>query len=55
MDLVEFLTITTLMHFDATMRREGITEALTNDKHFEQKVFRCYFESPDFRPRSDFV
>jgi uncharacterized protein len=26
-----------------TMRREGITEALTNDKHFEQEGFRALF------------
>ena len=28
-----------------TMRREGITEALTNDKHFEQEGFRALFRS----------
>jgi predicted nucleic acid-binding protein len=27
----------------ATMRREGITEALTNDRHFEQEGFRALF------------
>jgi predicted nucleic acid-binding protein len=26
-----------------TMRREGITDALTNDKHFEQEGFRALF------------
>jgi predicted nucleic acid-binding protein len=26
-----------------TMRREGITEVLTNDKHFEQEGFRALF------------
>ena len=26
-----------------TMRREGITEALTNDRHFEQEGFRALF------------
>jgi predicted nucleic acid-binding protein len=26
-----------------TMRREGITEALTTDKHFEQEGFRALF------------
>jgi predicted nucleic acid-binding protein len=26
-----------------TMRREGIMEALTNDKHFEQEGFRALF------------
>ena len=26
-----------------TMRREGIAEALTNDKHFEQEGFRALF------------
>jgi predicted nucleic acid-binding protein len=26
-----------------TMRREGITEALTSDKHFEQEGFRALF------------
>ena len=25
------------------MRREGITEALTNDRHFEQEGFRALF------------
>jgi uncharacterized protein len=30
-----------------TMRREGITDALTNDRHFEQEGFRALFrESP---------
>ncbi len=24
-----------------TMRREGLTEVLTNDRHFEQEGFRC--------------
>ena len=27
----------------ATMRREGLTEVLTNDKHFEQEGFRALF------------
>ena len=27
----------------ATMRREGIAEALTNDRHFEQEGFRALF------------
>jgi uncharacterized protein len=26
-----------------TMRREGVTEALTNDRHFEQEGFRALF------------
>jgi len=26
-----------------TMRKEGITEALTNDRHFEQEGFRALF------------
>ena len=26
-----------------TMRREGIVEALTNDRHFEQEGFRALF------------
>jgi len=28
-----------------TMRREGIPEALTNDKHFEQEGFRALFRA----------
>ena len=28
-----------------TMRREGITEALTNDRHFEQEGFQAIFRS----------
>ena len=28
-----------------TMRREGLTEALTNDRHFEQEGFRALFRS----------
>jgi predicted nucleic acid-binding protein len=28
-----------------TMRREGITEALTNDRHFEQEGFRALFRA----------
>jgi len=28
-----------------TMRREGIEEALTNDRHFEQEGFRALFRS----------
>ena len=27
----------------ATMRREGLTDALTNDRHFEQEGFRAFF------------
>jgi predicted nucleic acid-binding protein len=27
-----------------TMRREGLTEALTNDRHFEQEGFRALFQ-----------
>jgi predicted nucleic acid-binding protein len=27
----------------ATMRREGLSEALTNDRHFEQEGFRALF------------
>jgi predicted nucleic acid-binding protein len=26
-----------------TMRRQGIAEALTNDRHFEQEGFRALF------------
>jgi predicted nucleic acid-binding protein len=26
-----------------TMRREGLTAALTNDRHFEQEGFRALF------------
>jgi uncharacterized protein len=26
-----------------TMRKEGITDALTNDRHFEQEGFRALF------------
>jgi predicted nucleic acid-binding protein len=29
-----------------TMRREGLTEALTNDRHFEQQGFRAVFREP---------
>jgi predicted nucleic acid-binding protein len=29
-----------------TMRREGLTEALTNDRHFEQEGFRAVFREP---------
>ena len=29
-----------------TMRREGITEVLTNDRHFEQEGFRALFREP---------
>jgi predicted nucleic acid-binding protein len=28
-----------------TMRREGIAEVLTNDRHFEQEGFRALFRS----------
>ena len=27
------------------MRREGLTEALTNDRHFEQEGFRALFRA----------
>ena len=27
----------------ATMRREGLSEALTSDRHFEQEGFRALF------------
>jgi predicted nucleic acid-binding protein len=26
-----------------TMRREGLTDVLTNDRHFEQEAFRAIF------------
>jgi predicted nucleic acid-binding protein len=29
-----------------TMRREGLTEALTKDRHFEQEGFRVLFREP---------
>jgi len=29
-----------------TMRREGLSEALTNDRHFEQEGFRSLFREP---------
>jgi predicted nucleic acid-binding protein len=29
-----------------TMRREGLTEVLTSDKHFEQEGFRALFRDP---------
>jgi predicted nucleic acid-binding protein len=29
-----------------TMRREGLTEVLTNDRHFEQEGFRALFRDP---------
>jgi predicted nucleic acid-binding protein len=29
-----------------TMRREGLTDALTNDRHFEQEGFRVLFRDP---------
>jgi uncharacterized protein len=29
-----------------TMRREGITDVLTNDRHFEQEGFRTLFREP---------
>ena len=29
-----------------TMRREGLVEALTNDRHFEQEGFRALFRDP---------
>ena len=32
-----------------TMRREGLTEALTNDRHFEQEGFRALFREPGER------
>ncbi len=28
-----------------TMRREGLTDVLTNDRHFEQEGFRALFRS----------
>ena len=28
-----------------TMRREGLTEILTNDRHFEQEGFRALFRN----------
>jgi len=28
------------------MRREGLTEVLTNDRHFEQEGFRAPFRDP---------
>jgi predicted nucleic acid-binding protein len=31
-----------------TMRRQGLTDILTNDRHFEQEGFRAWFR--DFRP-----
>jgi hypothetical protein len=30
-----------------TMRREGLTEALTNDRHFEQEGFHALFRRED--------
>jgi predicted nucleic acid-binding protein len=32
-----------------TMRREGLTRALTNDRHFEQEGFRALFREPGER------
>jgi len=32
-----------------TMRKEGIIEALTNDRHFEQEGFKGSFAAPDSR------
>ena len=32
-----------------TMRREGLTQALTNDRHFEQEGFRALFREPGER------
>jgi predicted nucleic acid-binding protein len=29
-----------------TMRKEGLTEVLTNDRHFEQEGFRALFRDP---------
>jgi predicted nucleic acid-binding protein len=29
----------------ATMRREGLLEVLTNDRHFDQEGFRALFRS----------
>lgn len=29
-----------------TMRREGLSEVLTNDRHFEQEGFRALFRNP---------
>jgi len=31
------------LRFDAAMRKEGLTEVLTNDRHFEQEGFRALF------------
>jgi len=31
-----------------TMSREGLTEVLTNDRHFEQEGFRALFRGPVF-------
>jgi predicted nucleic acid-binding protein len=28
-----------------TMRREGLTDVLTNDRHFEQEGFRALFRA----------
>jgi len=30
-----------------TMRRQGLTEVLTNDRHFEQEGFRALFRTPE--------
>jgi len=32
-----------------TMRREGLTQVLTNDRHFEQEGFRALFREPGER------
>jgi predicted nucleic acid-binding protein len=29
----------------ATMRRQGLTDVLTNDQHFEQEGFRALFRN----------
>lgn len=33
-----------------TMRNEGLTDALTNDRHFEQEGFRALFRDPHASP-----
>jgi hypothetical protein len=31
------------LYFDAAVRREGLSDALTNDRHFQQEGFRALF------------
>jgi hypothetical protein len=31
------------LHFHGDMRREGLTEVLTTDRHFEQEGFHALF------------